>query len=115
MRLHNWDQIEEEKVTDLFYRRYINSDHLTLARIFLKKGCVVQAHSHENDQMSTVITGSMKFVVDGEEIMVGPGETLHIPPGAVHSAEALEDTDALDVFAPSRQDWIEGRDAYLRT
>ena len=114
MQLYKWEEVEEEPITDLLTRRYISGEQITLARFFLKKGCFVQAHSHENEQMSTVITGALRFVVDGNTIIVREGETLRIPPFSAHSAEALEDTDALDVFSPVRSDWIEGRDAYLR-
>jgi unsaturated pyranuronate lyase len=114
MTLYNWDRMDQEQITDLLTRRYICGDRVTLARFILKKGCAVSAHSHANEQMSTVLSGSMRFVVGGREVIVRAGETLHIPPHTEHSAEALEDTDALDVFAPVRQDWIDGRDAYLR-
>ena len=115
MKLHNWNDMESEQITDLLSRRYISSDKVTMARFFLKKGCFVQSHSHENEQLSTVITGAMKFVIAGDEIIVNAGETVEIPPFTTHSAEALEDTDALDVFSPTRSDWEEGRDAYLRS
>jgi len=114
MRHINWDEIEAEKITDLLTRRYISGDNVTLARFFLKKGCYVSTHSHDNEQMSTTLSGALKFVIDGKEVIVRAGETIHIPAMTPHSAEALEDTDALDVFAPVRSDWLEGRDAYLR-
>lgn len=114
MKLHNWDNMGEEQIHDLLSRRYISGDQITLARFTLKQGCVVPTHSHENEQMSTILAGALKFIVAGEEVVVRAGETLHIPPFAPHSAEAIEDTDALDVFSPPRRDWIEGRDDYLR-
>ncbi|HLG15785.1 MAG TPA: cupin domain-containing protein [Blastocatellia bacterium] len=114
MELYRWDDIEAEPITDLLTRRYLSGDRVTLARFFLKKGCLVQAHSHENEQMSTVITGALKFVVEGNEIVVRANETLHIPAFSAHSAEALEDSDVFDVFSPPRSDWIEGRADYLR-
>jgi quercetin dioxygenase-like cupin family protein len=49
-----------------------------------------------------------------EEHIVRAGEILVIPGNLPHSAEALEDTLALDIFAPPRQDWITGDDSYLR-
>ena len=115
MKLHNWNEIESEQITDSLTRRYISSDNVTMARFFLKKGCLVQAHSHANEQMLTVITGALKFVVDGDEIIVRSGETIQIPPFATHYVEAVEDTDALDVFSPPRTDWEQGDDAYLRS
>jgi quercetin dioxygenase-like cupin family protein len=114
MKLYNWTDVEEEQITPLLSRRYISSERITLARFFLKKGCVVQSHSHENEQLTTVVSGALKLVLAGEEVVVRAGETLCIPPNTPHSAEALEDCDVLDAFSPVRSDWLEGRDAYLR-
>ena len=114
MKVYKWDDIEKEEMNDLLARRCINGDRMTLAMINLKKGCVVPLHSHENEQMSTVFTGALKFLLDGQEIVVRPGETLRIPPLMPHSAIAIEDTEEMDVFAPIRQDWIDGTDDYLR-
>ena len=114
MKLFKWNEIEAERITDSISRRYITGDRVTLAMFYLKKGCAVQSHSHENEQMSTVLSGALRFTVGGEEVVVRSGETLRIPPMVPHSAEAIEDTEALDVFAPVRTDWLEGRDDYLR-
>ena len=114
MNLYNWDMMAGEEITELLTRRYISGERITLARFTLRKGCFVATHSHANEQLSTVLTGALKFNIDGDEIIVRSGETLLIPPNTPHSAEAVEDTDALDAFAPVRSDWIEGRDGYLR-
>ena len=114
MRLHKWDEMAEEQVTDLLTRRFISGEKMTVARFFLKKGCVVAAHSHPNEQMSTILSGALKFLIHDREVIVRAGETLQIPANTPHSAEAIEDTDALDVFAPTRSDWVEGNDDYLR-
>jgi len=58
--------------------------------------------------------GALKFVLGGKEIVVKAGEVLQIPPHLPHSAEALEDSIAMDLFSPVREDWIRGDDAYLR-
>ncbi len=114
MKKFKWDSIPEERLSETLTRRFYSGARITLARFFLKKGCFVPSHSHENEQMSMVLTGALRFDVEGRDVVVRAGETLHIPPGVPHSAEALEDTDALDAFAPARADWAEGRDAYLR-
>ena len=58
--------------------------------------------------------GRLKFVLDGREVILEPGQSLHIPANLPHSAEALEDCVALDLFSPPREDWKRGDDAYLR-
>ncbi len=63
---------------------------------------------------SHVVEGALNFVVDGKEVAVNAGEILCIPPHVPHEVIALEDSVALDIFNPPRQDWIDGDDAYLR-
>ena len=85
-----------------------------LARIILRKGSIVPQHSHDNEQITYVLEGTLKFVIEGRELIVRSGEILVIPSNLPHSAEALEDTVDLDIFCPPREDWISGTDAYLR-
>ncbi len=85
-----------------------------LARLVLKKGSHVPLHSHFNEQVSHVVEGSLNFLLEGEQIAVRAGDILCIPPHVPHEVIALEDSVALDIFNPPRQDWIDGDDAYLR-
>ncbi|MGO4883085.1 MAG: cupin domain-containing protein [Bryobacteraceae bacterium] len=114
MQHHNWNQMEEEQLNPLFGRKMINGRHITIAHIRLRKGASVPMHSHPNEQISMLESGAMRFVVSGEEVTLRAGDALVIPPDAPHMAEALEDTLAVDVFSPPREDWIRGDDAYLR-
>jgi quercetin dioxygenase-like cupin family protein len=115
MKLYNWADMPEEHVHELLSRRFISGEQMTMARIFLKKGCFVPTHNHESEQLTTVFTGALKFLINGEEIIVRGGETLVIPAWVKHSAEAIEDTDEMDIFSPIRADWIDGTDDYLRS
>ena len=109
-KLHRWDEIELEKVTEMISRKIVTGAREMLAQIYLKKGALVPMHSHESEQMTYILQGSLRFLVDGEEIIVSEGEVLHIPPFAPHQAEALEDTFELDVFSPVRKDWVSDED-----
>jgi len=95
-------------------RQMVHTERLTVARLVLKKGAVVPEHRHENEQFSLIESGVFKFVLAGQEIILKGGQALHIPPNVPHSAEAIEDTLAIDIFNPPREDWIRGDDAYLR-
>ena len=87
---------------------------MTVARLYLRKGSSVPEHSHHNEQISMIEQGSLKFVIAGQETVVKAGQVLRIPPNVPHSAEAMEDSVAVDLFSPPREDWIRGDDAYLR-
>ncbi|HLG14620.1 MAG TPA: cupin domain-containing protein [Blastocatellia bacterium] len=115
MKHFKWDEIPIERVNDKFVRKLAWDGKVMIAWMECERGCRVPPHSHENEQLTFVISGSWRFEIDGETIFVGPNEMLHIPSNVVHSAEAVEDLVAYDIFTPPREDWIKGEDAYLRT
>jgi quercetin dioxygenase-like cupin family protein len=114
---YRWDSMKKERVSDMLERRLITGDRMMLAHVYLKKGCIVPKHSHENEQLTYILEGALKFKIgdDGaEEITVRAGEVLLIPSNVPHMAEALEETLDVDVFSPPRQDWLDKKDDYLR-
>ena len=109
-----WRSIELEDLNPLLQRQFVVGQEIMLARVLLKKGCIVPEHSHHNEQLTYILDGALKFWIDGREIVVHAGEVLCIPAHMPHKAEALEDTVDLDVFNPPRADWINKTDRYLR-
>jgi quercetin dioxygenase-like cupin family protein len=114
---HRWDDMPKEKVNDLLERRLITGDRMMLAHVYLKKGCLVPMHRHENEQLTYVLEGRLDFTIGEDrsrQISVGAGEVLFLPSNVPHEALAAEDTLDVDVFSPPRQDWLAKTDAYLR-
>ena len=109
-----WNELPVENLNPLFDRQFVVGTQVMVARILMKKGCLVPEHSHHNEQISQVLSGSMRFLIEGKEIILRAGEFLLIPPHVPHSAEALEDSVGIDTFTPPRQDWIDKTDQYLR-
>jgi quercetin dioxygenase-like cupin family protein len=107
VRLHRWDEIALEKVTEMLSRKIVSGEQEMLVQVYVKRGCLVPMHAHESEQMVYVLQGALKFLVSGEEIIVREGEVLHIPSNVSHQAEALEDTFELDLFSPIRSEWLE--------
>jgi quercetin dioxygenase-like cupin family protein len=111
----SFNTMPTEKLNPLIDRQMIYGERSMLARIILRKGALVPRHSHDNEQITYILEGALRFTLgDGEVITVSAGETLVIPSNLPHQAEALEDTVDLDVFCPPRADWIAGTDSYLR-
>lgn len=116
VRLFRVDDVPLEKVTDQIDRRLITGDRIMLAHVYLKKGSIVPTHSHENEQVTYILEGALRFWIgedESEEVVVRAGEVLHIPSNVVHKALALEETLDVDVFSPPRQDWLDGTDTYF--
>ena len=112
---HRWADIAPEQMNTLTTRQYVVGTNTMLARLVLKKGAHVPLHRHMNEQMSHVVEGALNFMIEEKEVTVRAGEILCIPPHVPHEVVALEDSVALDIFNPPRQDWIDGDDAYLRS
>jgi quercetin dioxygenase-like cupin family protein len=109
-----WHTVGLEDLNPLLQRQFVVGQEVMLARVLLKKGCIVPEHSHHNEQLTYILEGALKFWIDGREIVVHAGEVLTIPPNMPHKAEAVEDTVDLDIFNPPRADWIDKTDQYLR-
>jgi len=116
-RLYRWNDMPKERVTDMLDRRLITGSRMMLAHVYLKQGCIVPKHQHENEQLTYILEGALKFWIGEEQnevVTVRAGEVLYLPSNLPHKAEALEDTLDVDVFSPPRQDWLDKTDAYLR-
>lgn len=111
---YRWDEIPAEPMNPLLTRQFVSGQQSMLARIVLLKGCSVPEHSHPNEQIAYILSGALEFTVGGKTEVVREGGMIVLPANVPHSAYALEDTVDLDVFAPPRQDWLDGTDAYLR-
>ena len=116
-RLFRWDDLPKEQLKGTLERRLITSERMMIAHVYFKKGDDVPRHSHENEQITYVLSGALRLWLganDEQDFTVRAGEVLVIPSHLPHRALALEDTLDVDVFCPPRQDWLDGTDAYLR-
>ena len=109
-----WEQLPLEQLAPLLSRRYLSTESMTAALFDLKRGCAVPQHQHENEQLSFVLSGALKYISEKGEHVVKAGGFFVIPANTPHAAEAVEDSLVLDVFAPPRADWEQKTDSYLR-
>lgn len=116
-KIYRWSELPREKLSDQLERTMVTGDRVMVAHIYLKQGAVVPLHQHDNEQMSYMIEGSLRFWLktdDGPQLVVKAGEVLHLPSNLPHGAEALEDSVSIDIFSPPREDWLNKTDDYLR-
>ena len=115
--LHRWDDMPREALKEGIKRRLVSTERMMIAHVYLDEGAVVPRHEHENEQLTYILDGTLRFWLGEDEsqvVDVHAGEILHIPSWVPHRAEALEPTLDCDIFCPPRQDWLDGSDAYLR-
>jgi quercetin dioxygenase-like cupin family protein len=114
MQLFNWGTVKEEVVNPKMRRRIISGEKAMVAEILIKQGGIVPPHQHESEQISYALEGALRLELQGQEVVLRPGDVLVIPSNVPHSAVALEDYRGYDIFSPIRIDWLTGKDDYLR-
>ncbi len=117
IRHYRWDDMPAEQLKQGLSRKLITGERMMIAHVYFKSGEQVPRHSHDNEQLTYILSGALRFWfgADGEqEVTVRAGEVVVIPSNLPHRAVALEDTLDVDVFCPPREDWLSGTDAYLR-
>ena len=113
MGLYDWDRMKAEEITDLYLRKVAIGENITVAQVEVKEGAITLPHRHENEEMIFVLKGAWRFHLPNGDVTLCANQMLSIPPGVEHSSEALEDTVALDICAPTRRDWLTGEDRSL--
>ena len=81
-------------------------DKTLLSRFHLKKGAVLPKHSHPHEQAGCLISGKMTLFIDGKPCQAEPGDTWTIKGDVAHWAEVIEDSVAIEVFSPVREDYL---------
>ena len=113
----NWETIPIEEVNASMARKIVTGEKLMIARMKFKDGFVVPLHSHMHEQVTQVVSGSMRFWFgEQKEVTMDlhPGDVVVIPGNLPHEALMIGDVEEIDTWAPPRQDWLDKTDAYLR-
>src|SRR5258708_7453078 len=114
---YRWEDMPKERVSDMLDRRLITGDRIMLTHVYLKKGAIVPQHSHENEQITYILEGGLRFWIgedESEVIDLRAGDVLHIPSHVKHKAEALSETIDVDTFSLPLQASLNTTNAYLR-
>ena len=74
---YRWDDIPREKVNDMLDRKLITGDRMMIAHVYLKKDCVVPKHSHENEQLTYILEGALRFSIGVQWKRKPPGGSTH--------------------------------------
>jgi quercetin dioxygenase-like cupin family protein len=63
-------------------------------------------HSHPYEQTGYLVSGHMVMTIDGLPQAVWPGDSWCIPADVEHGAVTIEDSVAIEVFSPVREDYL---------
>ena len=103
----DWSVIPVERVAEGIERQLFWGDRVMVCRLRIAPHTVTPVHSHPHEQITMVERGRVRYIVDGQELVLKQGDLLHLPSGIAHGATMLEEEVVLiDVFSPVREDFI---------
>jgi quercetin dioxygenase-like cupin family protein len=82
-----------------------------MGEFHIDAGSELPDHSHPHEQTGYLISGRLDLFIDGVRHAFSPGDTWCIPGDVRHSAVAVTDVVALEVFTPVREDYLPGEGA----
>ncbi len=87
-------------------RSLVHGDRTVMVRFRIAAGSALPPHRHPHEQTGLLLSGRATFTVAGEPREVGPGDSWCIPGDVEHSFVASEDCEAIELFAPVREEYL---------
>jgi quercetin dioxygenase-like cupin family protein len=110
--LFGLDEQPMEQMSPLIGRQYLSGAGATFCKWTMRKGAVVPLHHHVNEQITWITEGRAEVFSQGRRFVMTAGTLLIIPPNVPHEFLFTENTIDIDIFAPQRQDWLDGTAGY---
>jgi quercetin dioxygenase-like cupin family protein len=103
----DWSKVKSEQTAEGIKRQMVIGERLMMCRFTFDPFIVTAEHTHPHEQMTLVVKGKVKFTLEGEVVIVAPGDVLHFPPNNRHGATMLdEEVVLIDIFSPIREDFL---------
>lgn len=83
----------------------VYGDRTMMTEFRLQKGRLLPLHRHPHEQTGYLVKGHIILIIEGKKYDMTPGCSWSIPGDAEHGAEVIEDSVALEVFSPVRDDY----------
>ena len=96
-----------QKVLDgITIKTLVYGENMLMSEFRMEKGSRLPMHSHPQEQTGRLIRGRIRLTVGKETAELNPGDCWSVPGGLEHGAEILQDSVAVEVFSPVREDYL---------
>jgi quercetin dioxygenase-like cupin family protein len=93
-------------VEGVHFSALVYGEKTLMGEFRISKGAAIPPHAHPHEQTGVMISGRLRFNIDGDIIEVEPGDSWCIPGNVEHSVKSLEDSVVIEVFSPVREDYL---------
>ncbi len=99
MMLERWNEDVDGPVTEQALRRKMEARGYHVSRYVYPPGTYFPDHQHSIDKIDAVVSGGFRMIVEGQEVILKPGDSIAVPRGTVHSAEVVGDEPVVSLDA----------------
>jgi quercetin dioxygenase-like cupin family protein len=96
----------KSNISGIDFKTLVHGQNTSLHEFKLYRGSIISKHSHIHEQTGYMISGKMKFILNDGEFLAEPGDSWCIPGNVEHGVHVLEDSVAIEVFSPVRQEYL---------
>lgn len=79
---------------------------LMMVEVIFEDDAIGYEHRHVHEQLSYCLAGEFEFTVDGQKTRLQAGDSVYIPPSALHGTQCIRAGRLLDIFTPQREDFL---------
>ena len=95
-----------ESLMGIQQKTRVHGQKTLMVEFRLQKGAMLPLHRHPHEQTGYLVSGRLDLTIGNETRQQVPGDSWCIPVDTEHSAQALEDSVAIEVFSPVREDYL---------
>ena len=99
------------RIKGINQKTLVYGEKTLLTEFQFAKGSTVPSHFHPNEQTGYLVSGHMVFIAGNERYNALPGDSWCIAADVEHRAEIIEDSVAVEVFSPVREDYLPDKNA----
>ena len=92
-------------------RTLVFGDKTLMTEFLLERNSVLPTHAHPYEQTGYLVKGHILLQIGDAKYDTHPGDSWCIPMNTQHGAEILEDSVAIEIFSPVRQDYLPKKSA----
>lgn len=98
-RVERWDEEEDGPVEERALRELLEDRGYRVSRYVYPPGTEFPEHTHDVDKIDAVVSGRFRVTLEGEEVVLGPGDRVVVPSGTEHTAAVVGDEPVVSLDA----------------
>ena len=99
MKIYRWDEERDGPVSEVVLRNRLEARGYIVSRYTYFPGTEFPDHTHDVHKVDAVLSGTFQIVLEGQEVLLGPGDAVDVPRGATHRAAVVGDEPVVSLDA----------------